>query len=389
MIIEEGRQYAHHFLKTVSYLSDGRVLKWVNYLQRSGIYSVVSIVEDKNKKSVYQEDNVIVDHNELWFRKFFKKRRGYLFKVFEYLIQTIKQIKKYDKSDFLIFHDVQQYANLFIVIFLGLKGKRRIIWDLHELPHVSLEHFWITRKFIEYILNRVDLIVYTNQERRNYILEKYNVQDQGRFFILNNFPDHHYNQALKNDLPNAVASWLKGRNYILWMGAANDARNFKIFLETFKDFKDRACLVLIGKVLPNFKNEIQELISEGVAYNDFVPQSEIIRYVDNAFFSVVLYKDTSPNNYLCEPNRLYQLVNRNIPCIVGHNPTLKYVIQQTSGGFVLEDDGSSHENMNYAFHEMFEDRNKYSENLRSIAIEKRFCWDNQFELLIHTLRNLQ
>lgn len=373
---------ALHFLKTVSFKSDGRVLKWLESLQKSNITSRVSVIEDLNQEKSEFYYGSELKYNSFFFRKFFTKRKGYPFKILEYLYKSNKELSKFSSDvDIVIYHDVQQYLNLFWVLFFRRKSSKFVIWDIHELPHSKLERFKATQRFISYILQNVDLIIYTNNERRQYLLRKYKYNDNNRYFVLNNFPSEQYNAAPIAELPIDVLKWLGDDKYVLWLGAANRERNFETFLRAYCEYKTIFKLVIIGKIDPFFKDELDVFINDGLIYNNFVPQNEIIKYVDNAYFSVVLYNNISPNNFLCEPNRLFQLINRNIPCIVGCNPTLSSVIIESGGGIVLNDSGTDQREMVKAFELMSENRELYQANIIRSQIKEKFNWDIQFTRL--------
>lgn len=379
----------HHFLKTVSFYTDGRVLKWTEFLNKAGYKSIVSVIEDSNSKNVQTQNQVLVETQKLWFRKIFPKRKGYFFKIIEYLFLVLGQIKKYKKSDILVFHDVQQYLNLFVLIFFNLKRGKKIIWDLHELPHTFLEKFQLTRNFIRYLINRVDLVIYTNNERKDYIRKKYFIQKEKSYFVLNNYPNNSYNTMQHCELEPEIVDWLEDKPYVLWMGAANEARNFTTFLNSYKKVQNKYKLIIIGNIDKKYKEATENLKRENSLFNKFVLQNEIIKYVDNASFSVVLYNASSPNNYLCEPNRLYQLINRSVPAIVGSNPTLKKVIDASKGGIVLPDSGTFEQDMDRAFAEMFAKVDHIKSNLEQSDVRNQFSWDNQFNILLHHIHNLK
>ena len=368
-----------HFLKTVAYRSDGRVLKWVKSLQKHGYFSIVSVVEDSNQNKKEQSDGAAIEYESLSWRKFFKQRNGYPVKIIEYLLKTIKSLRRHDDVDILIFHDVQQYLNLIFVLFLRIGRKKFVVWDVHELPHDILMRFYLTRFFLKSILERIDLIIYTNNERRDYMIDKIGFDDTGRCFVLNNYPDTFFNRSAPQQLPEHVRNWLGEERFILWMGAANKARNFDTFIQAYDKFKSNFKLIIIGKIDEIFRNEIDALAERDRVFNDFVPQVDIIKYVDNAYFSVVLYNDRSMNNFLCEPNRLYQLINRGVPCIVGHNPTLSRVITSNEAGIVLPDSGTDARSMIGAFDEMILKREVFYDKIRDN--DGMYSWDEQFDVL--------
>lgn len=363
-----------HIIKTKSYESDGRLLKWVQSLKEDGIVSDIFLVEDNNTKGVFRQGQSTLFKRRFLTRFVFKKYTGYPLKIAEYALKFLPFLFK-KKYEIVVFHDVQQYFNILITL-LGnnIFWKKKIVWDLHELPHPVLTSNAITKKIVKYLLEGVDLIVYTNQERREYILEKYQNREK-KHSVLNNYPSTSYVNELKSDLPSDLQDWiLKGEQkpYILWMGSASIGRNFDVFFETFQKFQNNFKLVIMGGVESVFAKEIEEYQNEGKVFVNFVKQDEIIQYVDNAQFSVVLYSDKTPNNYYCEPNRLYQLVTRKIPVIVGYNPVLKNTVHKFNAGVVLDDAGSSVDKMEAAFHELIANIDGYYNQRIDLNWESQF-----------------
>src|SRR5699024_6389989 len=131
-----------------------------------------------------------------------------------------------------------------------------------------------------------------------------------------------------------------------------------------------------------------EYVEKGIAYQAFVKQNELIHYIDNAYFSVVLYRSSTPNNLFCEPNRLYQLICRDIPVLVGNNPTMKAVIEKSKMGVVLDDDGSNTQSMSDGLERLYANINKIKKSSHFLNKIKVFSWDNQMLNVIEKIIRL-
>ncbi|WP_262250023.1 hypothetical protein [Parapedobacter soli] len=367
-----------HLIKTTALKSDGRLQKWIKSLKVKGYHSDILILQDNNSDS-YEEGpyNSAVNKIALQSRRLFKQRKGYFFKVPEYAIKTFFFLRKQKNTDVFVFHDVQQYLNLFIAtIFFRNK---QIIWDLHELPHNVMFRHSLFRSFLKYLLKNVDVVIYTNQERRDYIIDKLNVQEKA-YTILNNFPDLDYINKNKTPLPTELKSLRPDLPYIIWLGAATAGRNFDTFLKTYDTvLSSRFNLVILGRIDSEFRLILNKYIDVKYCYNAFIPQQKMINYIDNAYFSVVLYNCQNPNNLYCEPNRLYQLITRHIPCVVGHNPTMSNIINKTGGAVVLSDDGSEVQYLSQSINELLTSLNDFKTRLETNSIIEKLNWDDQFD----------
>ncbi len=374
---------ALHIIKSPSFKTDGRLQKWIKKLYKSGINSSVFIVEDDNSNSLENFYDATIQKKSLYSRKFFKQRSGYLFKIPEYLKATIPYVKKF-KGEIIIFHDVQQYLNLFWHILINKNRNHKIIWDLHELPHNILLKNGLFKPVLKFLLNNVDLVVYTNKERREYINSNLNGLKERKYFILNNFPDSDY---INSDFEKLEIPIFKNSNpYFLWLGAGIESRNFGSFLKAYERFQTKFNLVVIGRIDPKFEPEIAIYRNENKLFNKFVNQNEIKKYIDNSFLSVVLYNSKSANNLLCEPNRLYQLVSRNIPVIVGNNPTMANLVNSLKVGEVLPDDGSSSENIYKAILNVVRNHDTFKAISHSKNYSNIFSWESQIDDIIDFIK---
>lgn len=377
-----------HIIKTKSWRNDGRLLKWITSLKQHGIDSDVYVLEDRNKNGILFDDNIKIIATSLFFRKFFPKSKGKLLKVPEYTLKSIKYISSTSYSVY-VFHDLQNYLTLFFYCIFKPLHKKKLVWDLHELPHSILSRFWLFKQFIRFILTRVDLKIHTNIERRDFIANTFGV-NEALSVVLNNFPTVEYHNTNKAAIPLDLKNWLGGCPYILWMGSTVDKRNFIPVLEAYKNFKDRIRMVILGNVTPEAELKIKNNRLEQCIYSQYVAQSEIVNYVDNALFSIVFYKHVSPNNFFCEPNRLYQLIARNIPVIVGANPPMISTVMKYQAGIVLNGDGSDIQEIKEAMAKMLEPqtRQKFQKSMAVLIDQKPFNWEEQFRLVAQKIETL-
>ena len=103
---------------------------------------------------------------------------------------------------------------------------------------------------------------------------------------------------------------------------------------------------------------------------------ELTRYLDNAIASIILYqKYFGINNWLCEPNRLYQAVCRQKPVLVGNNPPMSEVVKEYNLGVVLDDDGESVKKFKKGLHCLVKELDSYCTISSSLA--NQFSWESQ------------
>lgn len=103
---------------------------------------------------------------------------------------------------------------------------------------------------------------------------------------------------------------------------------------------------------------------------DQIKTSALIR---NATYTIVLYEPTSPNNFFCEPNRLFQALAHGVPCVVGANPAMAHN-QKKGNVLALSDYGDCIDNLVTACLEMEAQIGAYRRKAAEVASE--YIWDS-------------
>ena len=89
----------------------------------------------------------------------------------------------------------------------------------------------------------------------------------------------------------------------------------------------------------------------------------------------VFYKNTSANNWYCEPNRLFQNINNGNPVIVGENPPMAEVVNKYGVGAVAKTDGSDQQAIVAAIQQVLDNYDTIKANIE--AHKSQFLWDSQ------------
>src|SRR5690554_1292374 len=103
-----------HIIKTMRYANDSRLLKWISSLNNAKVSSKVFVLQDDNEKGECEDEGTTVVTSSLFFRKYFRKKKGYLFKIPEYTFKTLRFVRK-SEEEVLVFHDLQHYLALFLL----------------------------------------------------------------------------------------------------------------------------------------------------------------------------------------------------------------------------------------------------------------------------------
>lgn len=367
----------NHFIKTKSLHSDGRVIKWLNSLSDIGIASCVFSIEDK--PSNFTHPQVVNVPIRIFFRRLFPIGRGRLFKIIETFIKGF-YIICITKNKNWLFHDNQFYHLILASILLKKVGIKKIslIWDLHELPHEYLLNSSIGRLILKWMFKNCDLILVTNQDRMKYIEQRLEFSLGAE--VLRNYPmkkDILF-PKFSSDGVSKTKTWIEQGDFALWLGSASLERGFDIFYNWVCD--NKLNLVILGDVSSKFEH----IKAKENVFVDFVKQSDLSVYIYKAKVSAVFYMPFSPNNWLCEPNRLYQLMAAGVFVIVGDNPPILKETEKYPNKLLI----------NYkdfdlpAFTEIEKHKQISGEAAQNFMVEKGKYWEADFKNLTKSLHIL-
>src|SRR5690606_22797724 len=124
------------------------------------------------------------------------------------------------------------------------------------------------------------------------------------------------------ELPAEVTDWLDGSPFFLSQGGARADRGFREISEAAMRCETKVILVgpVEGVLLEEMHSEYKEVVSNWVFVHSPVPQMRLVDFIDAAIGALIFYKNTSMNNWLAAPNRLFQTLARGKPAISGNNP---------------------------------------------------------------------
>lgn len=355
-------------LRTIGLEYDDRVRK--EALALSKVANVIIYVNFYNnkKESGITSYGVPYKSFRLKTRDNLPSSKYLLIKAFEFFLQVKRHLKK---SDIVWAHE--EYTFMFPLLI----RRNKCIWDLHEIPF-RFEN-GMMRKVFGFIEKKSIFLIHANKFRIQYLSEIDLIKDEDKHFFINNYPDEVFFSSKKtSEKHKRFKDWLNEDEYAYLQGLNVEGR---YPYNSIKSILDSTKLKVV--VLGNFDNkskdvlslEYGEQLSERVHFVGLEDQLVIPNYLKYAEFSIILYKDNKPNNYYCEPNRLYQSISLNIPVITGDNPPMKDVVGENSFGLVLEDDGEDLNKLKKAVEEIVKNKTLYKSQLESKS--KFFRWNNE------------
>lgn len=274
--------------------------------------------------------------------------------------------------------DALWVANERVFFFVALSGKP-IIWDWHELPMPFLRHGYM--KFILRILMKIcKAVVHANPERIAYIDSVHGLSNKEKQFVIHNYPNFNEADKQTDEKFASFKSWLGSNDCIYLQGAGAEAR---CGIESVRGILAIEGLkaVVVGRFDDKLKKQLQEEFGEELEkrlfFTGMVRQQMTPHYIRCCKASLVLYRKTKPNNYYCEPNRMFQSIINECPVVVGCNPPMKELVEKYHFGVVLEDDGSNVAGITDGIKSVFANHNHFVEDIKKN--KDKILWDSQDE----------
>ena len=176
----------------------------------------------------------------------------------------------------------------------------------------------------------------------------------------------------------SIKLWLGDDDCVYLQGAGSEVR---CGLESVRGIIaiDGLKAVVVGKFDEKLKRQLQEEfdgeLERRIFFTGMVRQKMTPHYIRCCKVSLVLYLKTRPNNYYCEPNRMFQSIINECPVVVGINPPMKSLVEKYNFGVVLKDDGSDVEGITAGLKEALSKHNKIIEDIRKN--KDKILWDSQ------------
>ncbi|MDD4527581.1 MAG: glycosyltransferase [Candidatus Margulisbacteria bacterium] len=304
-------------------------------------------------------------------RKIFPSAKLLPLKMFEFWLRVFFDTL-FKSFDYVWVHEEYMALN---ILFKPTRGK--YIFDLHELPLFLTKNKKMIKLYHRIESKSYKLIV-ANSDRLYYMIETGLVKNKSKYYILNNFPDKVFLDLPVNNLPEKAKNFIGNSQYILMQGGGHKTRYPLEVLCAIKKYgKYKA--IIVGPVANEFVEQIKNDFQDVVYIAGYIKQLELTKYIDNAWASIILYGHTCENNIYCEPNRFYQALNRGVPVIVGNNPPMKRIIEETKAGIVLKTDGRNIDDIVNGISELEKHYKDFKQ--KAIVVKEKYIWEAQTAII--------
>lgn len=363
-------------LRTSGLEYDDRVRKEIGSLIKLGhqVTVLANYTNNKSEKGI-SEYGVPYKVYSLLTRKLFPSAKFLPLKILEFWLRVYFDTL-FKKFDIVWVHEEYMALN---ILLKPVKG--RYIFDMHELPLFLAKSKRMVHLY-HIIESKSYKLIVANKDRLNYMVEVGLVKDKSKYEVLNNFPDKVFLELPVSPLPEFATKFVGGAQYVLMQGGGHNTRYPLQVIQAIKEHgKYKA--IIVGPIAKEFETVIKRDYQEVVFIAGYIKQLDLTMFIDNAWASIILYGHSSDNNVYCEPNRFYQAINRGVPVIVGNNPPMKRIVDETGVGVVINTDGSQIDDLINGIVRLEENYLSFKQNAE--AIKEKYIWEAQIDIISNLL----
>ena len=228
------------------------------------------------------------------------------------------------------------------MVVLMTRGKP-VVWDLHELP-LSFMYNPLLKFLFKYLEKKVTVMIHANQPRLDYLREIGLVNHVDKQYVLRNYPQFNEIDEEYDDTYKLFVEWKRDSKCVYLQGLNNASRAAEESIKAVLKF-EKLKGVVVGGFDQNIKDKLiaefgDEYLNSRICFLGRIKQLKTPQYIRECCLGLVFYKKTSPNNWYCEPNRLFQNVINGNPVVVGSNPPMKDFVDKGGFGISVDTDGS-------------------------------------------------
>lgn len=291
------------------------------------------------------------------------------------------------KADLYAAHDVE---TLMAAVMVAKMRRKPVVYDAHELQSEQFALRSVHNRVIRWLEHRlipgVDLLIVPNQMRKVYHLDRFHLHAEP-LVILNCAPHADWPKSDK------LAQRLHlppGCRTVIYHGSYLIGRALEALVQSAADFDEGIVLVMIGEQNAFYRDVLEPLCRKHALTGKvlFLPHMrfrEVMSYVASADLGVVIYKNTTLNNYYCAPTKLYEYVMARVPFIGSNFPEIERFLAGHPVGLTFDPDSAQSiaatVNRFFAFSPC--ERQAVADNLQ--AARQRYTWEIESTKLINAL----
>lgn len=285
-------------------------------------------------------------------------RPGWVYTAYEVFAESIQGylcVKKIN-PDVIVLVNHRSFLLITLCLFFNFRRKK-IVWDLQELPAWFMKKGSFRAKYFGFLLRLCDTIITTSDARKSLLRDIFGEKILRHAVVIPNYPSSQWLNGFPQPIDEVSESILRN-NFVCYVQSASNPGRFpynsvkSILLET-------NCYVFVSgffstEVRAKLSSEFGNTFKTRVYFLGMIKPSQIIRVLNRSLFSLILYSEDTENNKYCDPNRLYQAINKGVPVIVGSNPGMSSIVEKWNCGVIVRGDGRSLNHLRLAIKELLD-----------------------------------
>ncbi len=368
-------------LNTTSLVHDSRVRKEANALVRAGHHVRLVGLRQAGEAAIEHLDEVELVLFELKSRLLLKTSLLLPIKYAEFILRSLWKLIHF-KAHVYHAHDLEALLPAWLAAKLT---RARVIYDAHELfTERPIEMRAVWRVMERFLLNRVDAVIAASVERAEIMYQEYGAKE---------LPTVLLNTPYRNGKPSSstVRDYLppeyKGKRILLYQGGLSPNRCLESLILAERFLNKSVILVFLGNLTPFSESVLKSLVKqhrleERVFFIRAVDPSELTSFITSADIGVVIYKNTSRNNYYCAPNKLFDYCMAGLPIVGCDFPPVRSIVQKYGVGRLFKPENPK--SIADAVNGYLTDPMSYEEaKLKTNALAADFNWERESQKLIH------
>jgi glycosyltransferase involved in cell wall biosynthesis len=258
------------------------------------------------------------------------------------------------------------------------------VYDAHELYAEQPARFGpLARRLLRVVedvaMRRASAILAANESRAEVMWREYGTRVRPVAII--NCPA----SPLGTIVPDGrLRQWVSGQGrrwdkIVLYQGFFTDDRHLRELARAARLLPSNMGIVFVGT------GDAAEIIrregGDKVLLHPLVPVDEILPFIAGADVGVVTYANTSRNNYLCAPNKLFEYSAAGLPISVGDLPELVKMATDFDAGVVFKNGDT--DSMAREITALLSDEVRLLRARQgALRIAREFTWDNEARKLL-------
>ena len=369
--------------------NESRILKETKSLITHRIVDEVIVLgKGKEGLSAFEE----FDTHRFVYRISFRLKKGEKIPVLNKLLHLLKPIDVFLQYVLLIKKAKPVYVNIHQVMLLPLitlirlvSPKSLLIYDAHELETESNGlNGWKQRlfKFIEKrFIRSFKLIIVVGPAIEQWYRNEYKIDN---VVTVMNCPV--YQPVQKKDYFREEFGISSASKIYLYQGALFYGRGVEVMLEAFARINDPEFTLILmgyGEMIEDIKKVADRF--PNIYFKPAVHPSIVLEYTSSADVGISLIENVCLSYYYCLPNKLFEYLMAEIPCIVSNMKEMSDYVHKNTTGIVCSDITpealmrSVKDVVQFDFKE-FHDRIE--------AVKKEYSWSNQESVMIEAYKKL-